>query len=65
MNGKDHKICHFQNQTFETLSVEMVIRLLPLGLDYKVKMSAFHPHSGKEIDVQIFIIGKEKACKGE
>ncbi|WP_164668861.1 hypothetical protein [Virgibacillus doumboii] len=52
-----------KTQVFETHTVEMIIRLLPLQFGYKATLSSFHPGKEKVITVNINVVSNEMVTR--
>ncbi|MFQ3543840.1 hypothetical protein Q7A53_07120 [Halobacillus rhizosphaerae] len=64
IQGDSEKIIKIENQLFESHSVEMVIRLLPLHQRYITNLFAFHPGKEEVINVVIRVVSTDfvKKC---
>ena len=51
------------NNCFDTYSIELLLRALPLKLGYSLKLNCFNATLGLEVSVRINVIGSEKVLR--
>ncbi|MFZ3579228.1 hypothetical protein [Virgibacillus sp. DJP39] len=64
-NTQEKSILLKDKHSFDSFSVEMILRILPLKLEYATSFNAFKTSIESEIKIQIQVVGKEPIGKGE
>lgn len=64
--GTEKKTIQLNNQgCFDSFSVEMLLRILPLQTGHTFRLHAFHAHAEQEMMIQIEVEGKEEVTAGK
>lgn len=66
-SGKESKKVELIENCFDTFSVELILRVLPLKLDYSVQLNGFNATIGSDVNIYIQVLGLEsvKRYSGE